>query len=551
MIFSIIILLIIFTSKCSISTSSNSSHLMNSAFCEPWSSYKDRYFPVDLRERHIPWIWDAVYDPVQSWVELTTINRTPCRFVKRRWIELFRKYSNHSHELAYGLTSNIIVPVDPETTLNEEFFLLGHQVLCEYFDEDKSVHQVLSHRIKGAIPFASLGTLQIRCPVPPSGITWKFVRFHLPENRTEYTTDIYSNVTATVSACSLPRYDPMNKIYNLTVCTATGRADREHLVEWIEYHRLVGVDHFYIYDTALDDKDRLSKTLRDYINESIVTVIPWHFMNCVRYMANGRWNAELINGSIVFFESPKAIAQYTALASCYVRFKYTSRYMSHIDEDEFLSFSGMKVGNELKLSSSPHNLVAVSDALFHAHPEQVAIRFEPILFLPCNSTPGREQVLYNAIEYPPDIRFNLLLNSANSMIPTPLPRVGVWDVSRVSPRKHECKLIMRTDAVGMYLVHFVSMTEHGTWTGRYQRLDDVGITLPVTHLALLHYKCPTSLAKKILEGQIPFVANSFAVECQQGRKKIYMGRVFHAQIDYRVSLLWKNRFKKRMQYEIT
>ena len=57
-----------------------------------------------------------------------------------------------------------------------------------------------------------------------------------------------------------------------TVCVAAILKDEDAFVEeWVAYHRLLGVDHFYLYDD--DPRQPLKKLLarhRDY-----VTVHPW------------------------------------------------------------------------------------------------------------------------------------------------------------------------------------------------------------------------------------------------------------------------------------
>lgn len=50
------------------------------------------------------------------------------------------------------------------------------------------------------------------------------------------------------------------------------RDEADYINEWIEYHRLAGAEHFYIYDDeSLDD---LGNRVKDYIEEGIVTYIP-------------------------------------------------------------------------------------------------------------------------------------------------------------------------------------------------------------------------------------------------------------------------------------
>ena len=62
------------------------------------------------------------------------------------------------------------------------------------------------------------------------------------------------------------------KKYKLSVCALLKNEER-YLREWIEYHRMVGVDHFYLYDIGCTD--RSIDVLRPYIRERIVTLVNW------------------------------------------------------------------------------------------------------------------------------------------------------------------------------------------------------------------------------------------------------------------------------------
>lgn len=98
---------------------------------------------------------------------------------------------------------------------------------------------------------------------------------------------------------------------------------RENLVEWIEFHLLIGVQHFFIYDTAqqVPSATSLTQLLGDYIQDGLVTVVTWSFSNCVRNMASGDWILWFEKGQkqLKGLQPPRAIAQSAALASCYSR----------------------------------------------------------------------------------------------------------------------------------------------------------------------------------------------------------------------------------------
>lgn len=71
---------------------------------------------------------------------------------------------------------------------------------------------------------------------------------------------------------AISAYGAEKKKYNLSIC-ALFKNESKHLKEWIEYHRLVGVDHFYLYENG--SKDRYLKVLRPYLNARLVTLLPW------------------------------------------------------------------------------------------------------------------------------------------------------------------------------------------------------------------------------------------------------------------------------------
>jgi hypothetical protein len=58
----------------------------------------------------------------------------------------------------------------------------------------------------------------------------------------------------------------------LTVC-AIVKNERPYLIEWIEFHRHVGVEHFYIYDNGSTDGSR--ELLERYVAAGIVTLRDW------------------------------------------------------------------------------------------------------------------------------------------------------------------------------------------------------------------------------------------------------------------------------------
>ena len=79
-----------------------------------------------------------------------------------------------------------------------------------------------------------------------------------------------------------------------------------YMREWIDYHRLAGVEHFYFYDN--DSTDNLLEVLQPYIDEGVVdyTSLPGRRSQCAAY-----------NDAIQ-------------------RHRFDCRYMGFIDDDEFV-----------------------------------------------------------------------------------------------------------------------------------------------------------------------------------------------------------------------
>jgi hypothetical protein len=91
----------------------------------------------------------------------------------------------------------------------------------------------------------------------------------------------------------------------LSVC-ATFWNEAPYLREWIEFHRLVGVEHFYLYDNRSTDDH--AEVLAPYVAEGVVEVRPWNIFP----------------------------GQLQAYDDCLARHRGESRWIAFIDCDEFL-----------------------------------------------------------------------------------------------------------------------------------------------------------------------------------------------------------------------
>lgn len=99
--------------------------------------------------------------------------------------------------------------------------------------------------------------------------------------------------------------DPVRKKYRISVCQIF-KNEAPYLREWIEYHLLIGVGHFYFYDN--NSSDGYERILQPYLDQGIVTLVKW----------------------------PKNHAQVEAYEDCIRRFGNESDWIGFLDVDEFV-----------------------------------------------------------------------------------------------------------------------------------------------------------------------------------------------------------------------
>ncbi len=67
---------------------------------------------------------------------------------------------------------------------------------------------------------------------------------------------------------------PMAFVFSYELAVATlFRNEANYIVEWVEYHHMLGVDHFILYNDRSDDN--WAEVLEPYINSNLVEVIQW------------------------------------------------------------------------------------------------------------------------------------------------------------------------------------------------------------------------------------------------------------------------------------
>ena len=96
-----------------------------------------------------------------------------------------------------------------------------------------------------------------------------------------------------------------DNIYNLSLCSIF-KNEAPFLVEWLEYHLLIGVDHFYLYNNNSTDEFKLK--LAPYIDKGIVTLVDW----------------------------PDNPGQLSSYKHWYQNYRHDTKWVSFLDLDEFI-----------------------------------------------------------------------------------------------------------------------------------------------------------------------------------------------------------------------
>lgn len=107
---------------------------------------------------------------------------------------------------------------------------------------------------------------------------------------------------------SLRMFNPKKierKKYYVSIC-AIFKNEARYMKEWIEFHRIIGIDHFYLYNNFSDD-DYMS-VLRPYIQQGTVTLTEW----------------------------PIKQGQMAAYKDCAEKYGQETNWIAYIDLDEFI-----------------------------------------------------------------------------------------------------------------------------------------------------------------------------------------------------------------------
>ena len=99
--------------------------------------------------------------------------------------------------------------------------------------------------------------------------------------------------------------DKRNLKYRVSLCLIFNE-EAPYLKEWLDFHLVIGVDHFYLYNN--NSTDNYFPIIKPYIDKGIVTLIDW----------------------------PQKQAQAECYKHCLETFKHETKWIGYIDADEFV-----------------------------------------------------------------------------------------------------------------------------------------------------------------------------------------------------------------------
>ena len=142
-----------------------------------------------------------------------------------------------------------------------------------------------------------------------------------------------------VSKCRKP-----SAPFELTITTLT-KNSASYIKEWIEYHLMMGVDHFYILDN--ESTDDTYSVLLPYIEKQLITYVPWRDSSYRDAQFQTALNTQ-----------QKGMAYALSLYGC------KSQWTALIDDDEFLLPKGNRTVKKVLKKYTNYGGLAIGWAWF-------------------------------------------------------------------------------------------------------------------------------------------------------------------------------------------
>lgn len=131
---------------------------------------------------------------------------------------------------------------------------------------------------------------------------------------------------------------------------------KDRLMEWIEFHLMVGFDHIYVYDNSANDVNNL-KNITDMFSSKEVTWIDWPHVVCnnnvsIQCCSSTRLFSLFLTSALslkipAHDNTGERSSQYAAENSCRTRYASLTEWIASFDTDEYL----VPMGKHMSLRS--------------------------------------------------------------------------------------------------------------------------------------------------------------------------------------------------------
>jgi hypothetical protein len=116
---------------------------------------------------------------------------------------------------------------------------------------------------------------------------------------------IYFNSVCKILVYIFAKRDIEKKKYSVSLCLIF-KDEAPFLKEWIDFHKVIGIDHFYLYNN--NSTDKYEEVIQPYVDSGVITLIDWPYQQ----------------------------AQIEAYKHCYENYRNESNWISFLDADEFI-----------------------------------------------------------------------------------------------------------------------------------------------------------------------------------------------------------------------
>lgn len=226
---------------------------------------------------------------------------------------------------------------------------------------------------------------------------------------------------------------PKHRLFNISLCTALKDDDKDEVVEWIEQHRVLGVEHIFMFDNRdktnrqYDDDDdirRIDEVLYKYVKSGILTLIPWSFSNCDNDSKDNR------------------VEKVTAESSCFLRFRSASQWIGFIPLNEMIVMKlDHSVGGSI-LTDLP-NFISFMERKTKGDLSAIGFRKNPMIKCSNNNSTTNSSL---SVE---DIALSKNQQDEEEMIPP--PRLGIMMYSPSIKKLKEANFGVDTKSKGYLL----------------------------------------------------------------------------------------------------